>query len=124
MVPKAHRAPPSGRINIEHEYYDLSTIIRHLQPQNRQKKAPWTLVNTMGALLSLPLLAIPSLGTVSCSCSRGPGTLATPTWTDPSLVDDLWSLMLRGGNVFCGLQFLWEIPEQVISVEPSRGCIV
>lgn len=33
--------------------------------------------------------------------------------TDLSVADDLWSLLLRSSHLFCSMQFLWEISEQV-----------
>lgn len=69
----------------------------------------------MGALLSLPLLAVPSLGTVSW-----PGALegsSTLSITDQLLAYDLWSLMLRSGHLLSSMQFLRQISEQVLIFE-------
>lgn len=63
----------------------------------------------MGALLSLPLLAIPSMGTVRCSdrCRNG------HSLTDSALADDIWCVMLRSCYMLCSMQCLWEVSKQV-----------
>ena len=63
----------------------------------------------MGALLSLPLLAIPSMGTVSCFdyCHH------VHSVTDNTLADDVRCFMLRSCHMLCSMQCLREVPKQV-----------
>lgn len=63
----------------------------------------------MGALLSLPLLAIPSMGTVRCPDRYRHGH----SLTDNILADDIWCVMLRSCDMFCSMQCLREVPKQV-----------
>ena len=70
----------------------------------------------MGALLSLPLLAIPSMGTVSCfdHCHRG------HSLTDNPLADDIRCVMLRSCYMLCSMQCLREISKQVRAFDNAR----
>lgn len=64
----------------------------------------------MGALLSLPLLALPSMSTVCCMYIRLPMIFAD---VGINLVDNIRSFMLWSGHLFGRLQCLWEVPKQV-----------
>ena len=70
----------------------------------------------MGALLSLPLLAVPSIGTVSCPdhCRHG------HSLTDNTLADDVRCVMLRSCYMLCSMQCLWEVSKQVRAFENAE----
>ncbi len=61
----------------------------------------------MGALLSIPLLAVPSIGTVSAFL------LTAPSLLTHIVVDDVRRIMLWGGNMLRGMQHVWEMSGQV-----------
>ena len=67
----------------------------------------------MGALLSLPLLALPSMGTVRSTLWYDIIPLTTLT------VGHLRSLMLWRGDVFGGLQRVWKVSEQASDTQIS-----
>ena len=63
----------------------------------------------MGALLSLPLLALPSVGTVS---SVTFGVVITDT-NATTTVSHIWCFVLRSGNMLRSMQCLRQVSKQV-----------